>query len=457
MMKKLLVCLLMVLLMACAYADEKVPSANVPVDYTALERYVAYSMNEATGAWTVHTNEADALLDWFWEDGNRQNEAVIFYLEVSGDADTTVITPALKAMYIGPKRVEATSVSILLNEKKRYDFAGATRQVTRGSKTAEETTFPLNQQAMEFITALSGAKSVRIRLMGRDVDTTVADSGDSATFAKMAFTSVTGAAAAKKLVAAVGLNEYALWDYTAAVWEQQGIPCLYKAGNVQKTVLDTTLRDAFGMILVDDSGTVVTNAQKLLISAGFMAGKTEKTMTSRVVTAVRRAQRHYGLVETGAIDATLVSKLSSGTANKTAQAPVFAGTPIGERVEVSLTRYWVAGAVNAKKGTQADRLPDKTDNMLLVVNGKIRNTHDAALRLGVEVRAEMVCNGKYRFHAMVVCESSGATKLDSQLIPGAAADVLIYAEVPQYLAEDADAVWTLELSAGTETATYTLE
>jgi hypothetical protein len=79
------------------------------------------------------------------------------------------------------------------------------------------------------------------------------------------------------------------------------------------------------------------------------------------------------------------------------------------------------------------------------------------IRFMIEGRAALVLNGQIRYEAVMVRESNGGTKLDTQMMPGEGARVIIYAEVPQRLLEDEGASWMLEVSAGGETALFALK
>lgn len=455
-MKKMLV-LLLVLLMSVSAAAEGIPGANAIVDYAAMaQHYAAYSVDAQSGIFSARTNEAEALLDWFWVDGSRSKEAVVFYLEVAGNRDTGVLTPAIKVMYIGPKTINATAVSFLA-EGTRYDFAAFTQKVTFDGKTAEMTTVPLTKEGLAVLNALENAPVARIRLIGDDVDTTVLDAESTGTYSRMAYAGVKGIPAMRRLLADAGMNEYDLWDYSAAAWAQQGVDCKYVTAAVNQLVAETEVSDQYGMILPGTSGTAARRAQQLLIDAGFMAGSTQTQVNTRVVKAVLRAQRHFGLLETGCIDAQLTDRLASGAALETAQAPVMNGTPVGTTAEMELTRYWFADAVNVQRGIQVDRKPVNSDNVLLIADGTVLNTASSTIRLGIELRASVVYNGERRYDALLVCACNEETTLDTFLIPGATARMLLYAEVPAPLAADNGAEWTVEVSSGSETVTFTLE
>ena len=70
--------------------------------------------------------------------------------------------------------------------------------------------------------------------------------------------------------------------------------------------------------------------------------------------------------------------------------------------------------------------------------------------------AELVCNGQYVFDVIIVCEGNGGTTLETTMIPKAQSRVMVYAEVPSYLARMEDAQWTLTVKADDETVVYTL-
>ena len=126
-------------------------------------------------------------------------------------------------------------------------------------------------------------------------------------------------------------------------------------------------------------------------------------------------------------------------------------------IGLRLDRWWVTDAVQAMNAETAVRTVANSDNCLIVADGCIENMSGEAIRFMIESRAALVLNGQIRYEAVMVRECSGGTELDTQMMPCEDARVIIYAEVPQQLLESGDAAWTLEVTAGGETAAFALK
>ena len=87
----------------------------------------------------------------------------------------------------------------------------------------------------------------------------------------------------------------------------------------------------------------------------------------------------------------------------------------------------------------------------------IRNLSGDDLKLFTQTDAKLVYNGVAEYEATVLCECDGGTRLDMTMLPMAQARLVVYAEIPGWIAKDAQAKWSLELTIGGETMEFELQ
>ena len=113
--------------------------------------------------------------------------------------------------------------------------------------------------------------------------------------------------------------------------------------------------------------------------------------------------------------------------------------------------------VAAPLGMSSARTAGNSDHALLAADGWIRNLSQDELRLFMDLDARVIYEDGYAFDATVLCERDGRSGLDISMLPMARAQLVIYAEIPAYLAREANASWRIEISAGDELITFELE
>jgi len=111
-------------------------------------------------------------------------------------------------------------------------------------------------------------------------------------------------------------------------------------------------------------------------------------------------------------------------------------------------------AVNAPENVQRAA---NADNTLAIADGMIRNLSGDELKLFTQASAKVIYNGKAAYEATVLCECDGGTRLDMAMLPMAQARLVVYAEIPGWLAQDASAAWSLEFAIGGETMEFELQ
>ena len=438
-----------------AAAESALTRAAAPVEEEQFSRYPSWNLNDETGKWTVRANPADALLDRFWSYAKNNSASLCaFTVELEGDADTGVRTPVLRVYYSGSRSLNATAVCVLADGV-RYDIAASSAEIAHDGDKAELISAPLNRSALSVIRAMIKAEEVSLRLIGERTYTAEIDRGAEGTRARIEAASLNTLEAADALLEEAGVSGYGLWDLSAAAWKSEyGFEPAFAYGKVVKEVGGETVNDDFGMVEYGDQTKAVKAAQQILIDAGFMSGSASSTFGENSVSAVRRAQRYLGMIETGCMDAQLEKALADGAAQQAKDATEW--TDLGSGVQLALGRWWFADGVSAANEPGSVQRVSNADNILVAADGMIRNASAEELKLFTGLKARVLYNGSAAYEANVVCETGNGTGLDISMLPMAQSRLVIYAEVPGWLAAE-DGAWSLELTCGGETVEYDLQ
>ncbi len=458
-MKKLLalvMCLMMML--SCAQAEENLlPGAGAAACPDVLMGQAVVMINEDDGTWTARSYQTDAMLDWFFVAGDRNETPFAVTIELEGDMRTGVVTPLLKVYrFIGKSEASVTALSLLIGDT-RYDFNVASARVAYGGETYEVLYAPLGVEALVLPSLLAGGEAVGMRLYGEDITTVLFKPNSTATVRRVEMAALSAAATVQPLLDAASMDSYGLWDLTFAAWEKKtGVKPLCVVTPVNGSIGDSAARDDFGMVMPGTDGKAADAAQQLLIDAGFLAGTPLKAYGDRAANAAKRAQAHYGLVQTGCVDGMLAGMLAEGNpaAHSAEATPLL---PLGNVAGIALDRWWIASEARASRAAHTERTVSNSDNVLIVADGMLMNTSGEPIRFVVDMTAELVCDGLYAFDVIIVCEGNNGTTLETTMIPQAQSRVLAYAEVPEELARREGAQWTLTITAGDESVTYMLK
>ncbi len=451
---KTLLCMLLCLMtLSCAYGAE---CAGKLVEHESLLHYPSYVCDEETGKWSVHAYQADALMDRFWDYGMRSSQRmVVFHLAAEGDVRTGVWTPVLRFYHIDGGMIRARAVSILVDGQ-RFDLAASSESVSHNRHTAECITVPLNAQGMQVAAAMANAETVTVRLIGDEVYTVTMNRGATSERYAVEGASLSVMASGMELLAELGVDTYQLWDLSARAWEKEfGYQPAVTEGSVGDLLCEKRLTDKLGMVLPDASGEAAVAAQEKLIEYGFLNGTAYWKISGEAEEAVLRAQQYLGRVPTGCADAALLDALAEGRKAETKAAPAM--QPVGEKAELCVDRYWFAGGVSASANAESLRTTANADNVFLAADGVIRNLDVQELHLFMQMKADVVYNGKYAYEAELAVETSGGTALDSRLLPMAQARLIAYAEIPSALAADENAQWSIVFELDGESLTIDLE
>jgi len=456
MLKTVCVWLLVMVMTAsgCSAFAAGMECAAVPLDTAALERYPSFECNEEDGKWCVRTNQADGLLDRFWTYGKANSTPLcVFDIEIEGNVYTGVRTPVLRFYYMDGLDIDATAVSILVGDV-RYDLAASSGEVENERHFAEVISAPLGSEAMALIDALMNVETASVRLIGQRSYTFDLDLNTTHSRRRIEAASLNVLASAKQLLDEAGFEAYGLWDMSSAAWEAEyGYAPMYAAANLVKTVGEIAVEDTFGMVEKNDQTRAAKAAQEILIEYGYMSGSATSTFGTNSSAATRRAQHYLGMIETGCMDAQLEKAIREGITS--AEKEEFALDCLGEAM-VSLDRYWFATGVAPVNSSESRYTVSNGDNVFLIADGWIRNVSAQEMRLFSGIGATVVYDS-YSFEASVVCERDAGQALDMTMLPMAQSRLVVFSEVPAWLAREASGNWRIELTADTEKLVYELQ
>ena len=353
-----------------------------------------------------------------------------FYLALSGDRAEGVVQPELVFCYAGPRTLNADTACLVV-DRTRYDFKTTHETAAIGRATVEIMRAPLDATGIRAMRQLYVAREVHVRLLG---DYSYAfDPVERDTYAstrqQVEASSLKGVSAMLTELDGLGIAGYDLWDLNAARWER-----LYGFRPRMET-------RALGREL-----------QELLMEKGYMQGRPDGSFGDGTDRAVRAARRYWGMMECGVADRALIDALSGGAAAEKAEAPeTGALTPLGGVCEAGLSRCWFAGAFSSEKGDT--RAAVNADDTLFIAEGRVLNTSSEELTFYRQLSAALSL-GEVSYPCTLVCETDAGARFDTALLPLGEARLMIYAEIPARIAGAGD--WTLTLSAGGETLTYTV-
>ena len=447
------------------------------VDLSALKAQQAFILDEATGAWSLTPNAAQAALDALASGYGRGSAAgtLFFCVTLEGSAELNTLTPMLNMYFIGGAEVNAGAASLLLDGV-RYDFELAGETSAVGAYRAEVMRAPLNADGIAMLRALAGADEFDVMLHGAtkayEFSVKLEADGDYANArAEMQAASVTCVRAALDILDALGGG--AGDGGSISAWEEAtGAKCAYAATTISaQPRVSLKLDEDFDLIKPGDSSNSVRELQKLLCEAGYMYVEPTTKYSSQTRAAVRRAQRELGFVPTGSADAALISALDGGTPDAPEAEPAAAAagavTAAGEVAAEAGVTYGVDGAARLRldgyrfaRSVQPSRGDESTalraadaDNLLIVFEGELTSLAAASADLTWDYGAALTFDGRYGYECSMAVEQDGGASFGSTVLPLGGGRLLVYAEVPSALAQQAG-TWTLTLTLGETVLTY---
>jgi len=455
-MLKMVLCLFLAAAAVSAACAEGVERAAQLMETERFAHYPSFVHDKETGKWSVQAYQADALLDRFWTYGSRNSSTtVVFHLAAEGDARTGVWTPVLRIYQIDGKTINARAVSLMANGV-RYDLAASSAVVRNGRNSAECISAPLDSRGLAMVEQLLAADEVTVRLIGEEMHTIVISRQAETGRAALEAASLAQLVYDMTLLRELGSDSYDLWDLSAKAWETEYgyLPAMEETA-VSAKLGEAKLDDEMGMLVPDASGEAATQAQQALIDSGFLSGAPARTFDSSAVEAVLRAQKYLGRIPTGCFDMALMEALAHGRSAAPDAEPSMQA--LGETAQIGLLRYWFADSVGASGNPASMRSVANADNVLLAADGIVRNLSTKELHLFMHLEASVVYNGQYAYEAELVCEASGGTELESRLLPLAQARLIVYAEIPEALARDEQAQWSVVFAENGESLVIELQ
>lgn len=458
MKKTILAALLCMALLAC------MPGMAQSFDTDAL-KFAA--TDEITGEWSASGPLFGSMLDSIAA-GDAKNAAgdgfVVFQTTLSGNEQTASVRPMIELYFVAKKPVGIAAVTIELTDEAgaltRLDFNAQGVPCKIGSAAAERVLLPLIGIDPEEIT---GASSVGVVLHGeRGLYQTAIERGAQSASAgeKYEIASLECGLPADyegcliPTDAAVQAEWQRVLGYAPVVMRTVGSEALLSDGKICTLPVPYA---GLSMIGMGERGDAVEEVQALLVQRGFSFGETEKEFGSRTREAVLRAQKYYGLFETGSADKALVACLESGegaaVAEKAAEKTV--SLSLGDVLTVENASWWIAEKVYAG-GDAAGAAPlscTDADARFAVFSGTVTNLSGAELSLGWDVTAQLVVDGKFTYECMLRAESGAG--FAGALLPGAVKTLVVAAEAPENVLEAAKTA-VIVFTSGESTAEYAL-
>lgn len=455
----------------CALADT-LDRAGDGLNVKALERFWSWKVSDA-GDFSVVSNAAASLEEQFAAQARAGAGAglITFAMELRGNVKTNVCYPVLKILYVGNTAIKCKAVSIAFGGT-RYDFAASTADYTGARGRAETISVYLDDKGLEVMRKLGEANAASVCLSGDAQFVTNLERKDTYTIVKQRLEG--GSLNALKLPeGAPDFEKFGMSDLALNAYLSKGgvAPRVTESAVNAESAIVT--EQTFGFIGVGSQGAQIRQMQDILISNNFLTGAPTYTVTAAMRAAVTRAQKYYGLMETGTPDARLINLLS-GKQSAAPETPAPAPdnwSAQSDSVAYRLDRWWSANSADTSKpaapassssgessgsSSSQARVPADADNTLIIADGGVKSLSASAMSLSFEASAVFTYNGKYDFAAQLFCENNAGASFTSTLGALASSRMLIYAEIPAYLMAEGGA-WTLSVNIDGVTSEYELK
>lgn len=442
------------LLIASAALGESIPRADDGINVDALTRYDSWT-EERNGDFTVSGDEASLLERAYREraDKNGLSDALMFEMVLEGNTQTGAACPVLKVLYTGRTAANPRALLITLDDTTCvFPLNAEARSGTR----VETGVCYLTGEALSFLSRLYESREASVCLLGDGQLIVEAKTRDgyypsaAAEFAAESLRALSLPGGAPDFTA-YGLEDLARQAFAARHGNAR-MPELRQKGASGSVTTDAV----FGLIGAGAAQNAIRDTQALLAARGFLKNGTGKVINDDMRAAVLRAQKRYGLLETGYADARLLDILSGAAAEPVDAdaAEAYAYTQTSEKARFALNRWWTASGVDTTQTGSLKTAAD-ADNVLILADGVIQNRSAEALSLSWDVSATCTHEGQWSFPANVYCEKNGGESFAGTLGILARARLVVACEVPAYLLEEGGA-WTLTLNLGTESFAYEL-
>lgn len=447
--------LALAMLAGCALA-QPLERADARLDTRALERCWSWTVSES-GDFKVISNAAANVVEQFEAQIKFGNAGLMcMALELRGNLRTNLYYPVLKILYNGRARLNCGAVSVAIGDT-RYDFAASSAERAGGRGFTEEISVYLDDDGLDMARALIEADEAAVCLFGAEHYAAYLKRMPEYTQVKPKIES--GSLDAFALPdGAPDFERYALSDlaFSAYISARGKDPRAQKYPVSAESPIPTD--DVFGLVGVDSAAAQIREVQELLLERDFMSGALTGNVTDAMRVAVRRAQRYYGLIESGYADARLINLLTDDS-EYALQEPESAPREWdaeAENARYRLDRWWYADRADTSVPGTLAKNPADADNTLILADGWAQSLSGSAMSLSFEAEGVFTYEGKYDFPAQLYSENNSGASFTSTLGALASVRLIAFAEIPKYVAE-ADGEWKLKLTIAGETREYELK
>lgn len=461
---------MLILMISCVAVSADALQLAAPVDaHVPFEKYGSYK-HDSTGAWSAHNLDAAQLFRTITAGSTRNfmsAGACVMYPGVRGNSALNLTEVVLNVCLLRNRPLNVDSLSIIVDGV-RYDFLGAAKRESIGSYACERFELPMDAEGMRMLAAMSTKGfAVTIYGNGRFYRTSVNPSIEAPS-AKQVF-EAQSMGLVQGLLNELSMIDYNLWDLNEAHWFN-GRGKMARVELDKGAYADTLPKlDHVFRQLVSNEQAAVRSMQQLLRDTAFYAGNIDGRYGAATRTAIREAQKYYGLLETGQADRILIERLAEHYAagepmvalreaqsvdpNARVQAEADVLYRCDGVAELSINRFWLASKLTPSRAQTITPIstatprppatptptqspvaqfitPANASNRLLIFDGEMTNLHTATIFLPLDIQAEAVVNGQYTFPLAVRAETSAGTAFGTQLLPLGSARIILYTEIP---------------------------
>lgn len=445
-MKKLICLLLALCLTGAAALADSVRYSDCDLDKELLLSVYNASVDE-NGNFTALTPKARAVETMFLSKTSTYAAGgmLMFSTEIEGNFETGVSYPVLKIMYAGSAPLNAGTVMFSVGGV-RYDVSVVSTVTNQGRTRIETLRAYLDENGFALLDAIREAKKASVTILGNDQYTQTAE--------KTAYYASQKLEISAESLDALDLPEgtpdfssYAFREISEKAFEAK----YGKMTRIEKYDLNTAcsypLDKTFGLAADTAPAATIKGVQDLLKENGFMVGASTTQMNADMISAVKTAQRYYGLNATGYADAKLIEKLENhaemAACVREEEKTEYAYST--DDVAFSVNSWWFADRAETTVPGNGVSVSDK-DNVLLIADGDIASYALKSLSLSWEVKAEAVLDDKWAFPASIYVETQEGSVLSTTLSMLREGRMLIVSEIPENAAEGGS--WTLKISCG---------
>ena len=446
MMKKILAFALCLMMCFCALG-ETVRVMDPALDRETLSSRYGVTADE-NGEFTAAVYKAKAIETFF--NAKIANYAgggmLMFNVQVEGNFKTGVCYPVLRIVYASNAPLNAENVLFSVNGEV-YRVTVASAVANAGRYRIETMKAYLDEEGFKLVESLKNAEKADITILGSDQYTQTAAKAKYYANQKLEIS----AECLSALNLPEGTPDFSAYDLKAlsekAFYARYGMDT--KIEKVDTSLeCEYTLDKIFFLAADNAPGATIRSVQELLKKNGFMVGAVGTQVTQDMISAVRNAQRYYGLAVTGYADAHLIQSLNENMPMQAQKEEKAARAYQYETDQIAFTinACYPAERVDTTMPGGSVSVSDK-DNVFIVFDGEIASLAQKSLSLSWEVKAELVKDGKYLFPCAIYTQVQADSALSTTLGVLREGRLIIVCEIPGALS-DMEGEWTLRIMEG---------